>query len=83
MSEVLIQAIGQIVSGDFAAPLLDGDSIRIRDGLIVEIGSGLAAGAPPPWPCLPPAATRLLPELYGHERPPVGRQLSSKSRGSG
>ena len=45
MSETLIQAIGQIVSGEFHAPLLPGDSILIRDGVIAEIGTGLAAGA--------------------------------------
>ena len=45
MSEMLIQAIGQIVSGEFHSPLLTGDSIRIRDGMIAEIGSGLSAGA--------------------------------------
>ncbi len=45
MSEMLIQAIGQIVSGEFRSPLLQGDSILIRDGVIAEIGNGLAAGA--------------------------------------
>ena len=45
MSETLICGIGQIVSGDYAAPLLAGDSIRIRDGMIAEIGGGLRAGA--------------------------------------
>ena len=45
MSEMLIHNIGCIVSGDFHLPLLEGDSIRIRDGLIAEIGSGLSAGA--------------------------------------
>lgn len=45
MSEMLIQAIGQIVSGEFHAPILKGDSILIRNGVIAEIGSGLAAGA--------------------------------------
>jgi enamidase len=45
MSEMLIQAIGQIVSGDFQAPLLSGDSILIRNGLIAAIGSGLAVSA--------------------------------------
>lgn len=44
MSETLIHNIGQIVSGDFDAPLLEGDSIRIRAGVIAEVGSGLAAG---------------------------------------
>ena len=45
MSEMLIQAIGQIVSGDFVTPLIEGDSILIRNGVIAEIGSGLAVGA--------------------------------------
>ena len=44
MSETLIHNIGQIVSGDFAAPLIKGDSILIRDGLIAELGHGLVAG---------------------------------------
>ena len=43
MTETLIHNIGQIVSGDFKSPLLAGDSILIRAGLIAEIGQGLAA----------------------------------------
>ncbi len=45
MSEMLIHNIGRIVSGDFHSPVLEGDSIRIRDGLIAEISYGLAADA--------------------------------------
>ena len=44
MATMLIHNIGQIVSGDFSTPLLEGDSIRISDGVIAEVGSGLAAG---------------------------------------
>ena len=44
MSETLIHNIGQIVSGDFAAPLIEGDAILIRQGLIAAVGSGLIAG---------------------------------------
>ena len=44
MSTMLIHHIGQIVSGDFEAPLLEGDSILIRDGVIVEAGNGLVVG---------------------------------------
>lgn len=43
MSETLIHSIGAIVSGDFAAPLVAGDSILIRDGLIAAAGCGLEA----------------------------------------
>ena len=39
--KTLIRNIGQIVSGDIAKPLLDGDSIAIADGKIVAVGRGL------------------------------------------
>ncbi len=45
MSETLIHNIGQIVSGDFAAPLIKGDSILIHNSSIAAVGHGLAAGA--------------------------------------
>jgi enamidase len=38
----LITGIGQIVSGDIGAPLIDGDSILIVDGRIDAVGRGLA-----------------------------------------
>ena len=38
----LIRNIGQVVSGDIAAPLLDADEILIEDGRIVAVGRGLA-----------------------------------------
>ncbi|HZP35668.1 MAG TPA: amidohydrolase family protein [Methylomirabilota bacterium] len=39
--KTVIRNIGQIVSGDIARPLLDGDSIVAADGKIVAIGRGL------------------------------------------
>ena len=45
MSTMLIHHIGQIVSGNFQSPLLDGDSILISDGRIVKVGTGLTADA--------------------------------------
>src|SRR5580765_7337598 len=39
--KALIRNIGQIVSGDIAKPLLDGDSIVAADGKIVAVGRGL------------------------------------------
>ncbi len=39
--KTLIRNIGQIVSGDIAKPLLDGDSIVTADGRIVAVGRGL------------------------------------------
>jgi len=45
MNAMLIYNIGQIVSGDYNTPILDGDSIRIDDGRIVEVGVGMSNGA--------------------------------------
>jgi len=39
MSDLLIVNIGQIVSGNFQQPLLEGDAIKVRNGLIEDIGS--------------------------------------------
>jgi enamidase len=43
--KTLIRNIGQIVSGDIARPLLDGDSIVAADGKIVAVGRGLDGDA--------------------------------------
>ena len=45
MSTTLIRNIGQIVSGDIARPLLDGDSIAIDRGKIAAVGRGLDGDA--------------------------------------
>ena len=37
----LITGLGEVVSGDIAAPLLDADSILIEDGRIAAVGRGL------------------------------------------
>lgn len=41
----LIRNIGQVVSGEVAAPLLDADEVLIEDGRIAAVGRGLATGA--------------------------------------
>ena len=38
----LIRNLGEVVSGDIAAPLVDGDEIVIEDGRIAAVGRGLA-----------------------------------------
>ncbi len=43
MSDLLIANIGTIASGDVAAPIADGDTIVVRDGVIAYLGD--AAGA--------------------------------------
>lgn len=37
----LVTGLGQVVSGDIAAPLVDADSILVEDGRFVAIGTGL------------------------------------------
>lgn len=39
MADLVITNIGQIVSGDIASPLLDGDTVVVRDGKIAAIGA--------------------------------------------
>lgn len=43
MSSVLVKNVGLMLSGDIDQPILDADSLVIADGLIQQIGSGLAA----------------------------------------
>lgn len=45
MTTVLIRNIGTLVTGDCARPLRRADSIAIADGVIREIGTGLAGAA--------------------------------------
>src|SRR5262245_35335735 len=44
-ARTLIGNIGQIVTGDIARPLADGDSIAIEDGRIAAVGRGLDGDA--------------------------------------
>ena len=43
MTEWLIQNVGLMLSGDLDSPVLDADSLLVRDGRIAGIGKGLAA----------------------------------------
>ena len=36
--DLLIRNIGQIVSGNIKAPLLDGDAVLVKDGKITAVG---------------------------------------------
>jgi len=66
----LITGIGQIVSGDLDAPLLDGDSLSIVDGRIEAIGRGLDDEADV---VIDAKGTTVLPGLIdSHAHPVVG-----------
>ena len=45
MSSMLIKNVGLMLSGDLADPILAADSLVVADGLIQEVGQGLAAPA--------------------------------------
>ena len=40
MSDLLIRNVGTIVSGDVAAPIADGDTVVVREGVIAFVGDG-------------------------------------------
>ena len=42
MTDWLIKNVGLMLSGDVAHPILDFDSLLVREGLIAEIGTGLS-----------------------------------------
>jgi enamidase len=67
----LITGIGQIVSGDIDAPLLDGDSIAIVDGRIESVGQGLGDGDADT--IIDAHGTTVIPGLIdSHAHPTVG-----------
>ncbi|MEM3123610.1 MAG: amidohydrolase family protein, partial [Nitrososphaerota archaeon] len=45
MKTLLIKNAGRIVSGDIEKPLVDGDSILVRDGVVERIGWGISTQA--------------------------------------
>jgi enamidase len=66
----LITGIGQVVSGDVAAPLLDADTIAIRDGRIEAVGRSLGGDADV---VIDAVGTTVLPGLIdSHAHPVVG-----------
>ena len=71
MTEMLIFNIGQIVSGDIACPRLEGDTILIRNGVIVAVGDGLRAGAGAKT--IDAGGTTVIPGLIdSHVHPVIG-----------
>jgi enamidase len=68
----LITGIGQIVSGDIEAPLIDGDSILIVDGRIDAVGHGVA-GSDDVETVIDARGTTVIPGLIdSHAHPTIG-----------
>jgi enamidase len=67
----LITGIGHVVSGDLAAPVLDADTIAIRDGRIEAVGRSIDAGDADV--VIDAHGTTVLPGLIdSHAHPVVG-----------
>jgi len=75
--KTLIRNIGRLVSGDIRRPLLDGDSLVIRDGTIVGVGRGLDDDADV---VIDAKGTTVLPGLIDSHVHPVFGDFTPRQR---
>jgi enamidase len=75
--KTLIRNIGQIVSGDIAAPLLDGDTIAIEQDKIVAVGRGLDGDADT---VIDARGTTVVPGLIDSHCHPVFGDFTPRQR---
>jgi len=75
--KTLIKNIGQIVSGDIAAPLLEGDAIAIEHGKIVAVGRGLDGEADT---VIDARGTTVVPGLIDSHCHPVFGDFTPRQR---
>ncbi len=75
--KTLIRNIGQIVSGDIAAPLLDGDTIAIEHDKIVAVGRGLDGDADT---VIDARGTTVVPGLIDSHCHPVFGDFTPRQR---
>jgi enamidase len=75
--KTLIRNIGRLVSGDIRRPLLDGDSLVIRDGKIVGLGRGLDDDADV---VIDAKGTTVLPGLIDSHIHPVFGDFTPRQR---
>lgn len=77
MTTTLVRNIGVLVSGDLRRPLLDADSILIRDGRIAAVGRGLDGDADT---VIDARATTVLPGLIDSHVHPVFGDFTPRQR---
>ena len=75
--QTLIKNIGQIVSGNIEAPLLDGDSVLIADGKFHTVGRGLDADADT---VIDAKGSTLIPGLIDSHCHPVFGDFTPRQR---
>ncbi len=73
MADLVIHNIGRIVSGDLKQPLLEGDTIVIRDGKFAEVGASGAVNADGITHVIDAAGCVVMPGLIdSHMHPVIG-----------
>jgi len=77
MATTLVRNIGVLVSGDIHRPLLDADSILIRDGRIAAVGRGFDTDADT---VIDARATTVLPGLIDSHVHPVFGDFTPRQR---
>jgi len=75
--KVLLRNIGALVSGDLRRPLLDADSLVLRDGVIAGIGRGLDEDADTVIDC---RGTTVMPGLIDSHVHPVFGDFTPRQR---
>src|ERR1051325_4232857 len=75
--KTLIRNIGQLVSGDIAAPRLDADSVLVADGRIAAIGRGLDDDADT---VIDARGTTVMPGLIDSHVHPVFGDFTPRQR---
>jgi enamidase len=78
--KTVIRRIGQIVSGDIAAPLLDGDTIVCVDGTITAIGREAAVDADGADTVIDAMGTTVAPGLIDSHVHPVFGDFTPRQR---
>jgi enamidase len=73
LSDLVIRNIGQVVTGDLAEPLSDGDVVVVRDGKIAYVGNGAGANDQGIANVIDAAGATVMPGLCdNHVHPVIG-----------
>lgn len=73
MRDVLIRGIGSIVSGDLGSPIVDGDTVVVRDGMITAVGAAADCDADGIATVIDAGGASVIPGLHdNHVHPVIG-----------
>ncbi|MFV2038944.1 MAG: amidohydrolase family protein [Acidimicrobiales bacterium] len=73
MGDLVVRGIGTIVSGDLDAPVIDGDTVVVRDGVIAAVGAGSDCDTEGITAVIDAGGASLIPGLHdNHVHPVIG-----------